>query len=309
MSSAAKRRWKGAGLIVKAANRFGRSRKSVIYIQLHPDRSDSDDEDEPQPNTEENRARRKAEVAVQKLRAQAEYDEHISWATAGGGNGRRLSVMMAAHGANAAEEELETYTRALITKAVAIKIAKAAAKYAWETFSKADQTVQRLKCTLDAAEAAAARKIAQKAADAAALASAVSAAGKAATVAALAAVASVAMLSPLAPLLAQVKATKKAASTAAYIALQAAGAADGAFNAMFTTGNSVGMRQILAGVIADAAAVALAAAYTSHVGVLEAKTAIERWKSFGPELRKMQSLMSNLHGLSSDEDSGDEGHA
>ena len=117
----AKSRWKKAGFIVKAANRFAKSRRSVVYASLAPGRSDSDDSDdegdeEPTNISAAEKAARRAieaqrrakETDIAKEKCLAEYNESIEWtAKMGHGDKRRLSVLARAHEDSPEDEEHE----------------------------------------------------------------------------------------------------------------------------------------------------------------------------------------------------------
>jgi hypothetical protein len=107
---------------------------------LEADRSDSDDEE---PKNVEEEAEWKARKDKQKDKALAEYNKSVEWSVAMGASEetRRLSVMMRAHGANEAEEETETYFRAVESKKWAVTHAQTASTYALSIADKAEQAV------------------------------------------------------------------------------------------------------------------------------------------------------------------------
>jgi hypothetical protein len=280
----AKDRWKRAGLIVKTVNRLQRSRKSVVYLQLRPDRSDSDDdEDDGQNRNVDEEADRRARVARQKDDALAEYNKINAWsANCGEGNARRLSVMLNAHGDNETEEETETFMRAKITKEAAARISKMAAEYALALVDEAERGVLK--------------KVFQ-------LAAAAEAIGKAAAIALVAGASAKAMLLPLEAVLAQQLLKMRASGVAAGISWAAAAEANTAIDAMW---KSVG-REAMIGV---AAAVAAGAAYAAKQASMRAQAGVDRWKDYGAELRKMnQALRKGVFsqgGFSSSDDDDDD---
>jgi hypothetical protein len=285
----AKSRWKRAGLAVKTANRFRRSRKSVVYAQLCPDRSDSDDDDDERPRAANDDAQRDARTQRMKERAQKEYNDHVEAKVGGGGEDcpRRLSVMLNAHGSNAAEEELETFERAKESKKWAVRMAIAAAAYSMELVAQADQGILKT-----------VRKVAaQKEASA-----------KASAIAAKASFAAEAMLGPLAQVLAKFIATMAASQAASVVAYIAAAMAQAAVNEMF---RKVG-RAAMIGVAAKAAA---GAAFAGRQAANRAWEEVGRWQEYGMELRKMHSKMHTFNrneddssGSSDDEDEEDRQH-